>query len=1051
MKRKHLLATFAVLATLTATAGFVACDDKKPAADNPLPAPEITATNDGIYWSEVQSAKEYRYKWNEDGSWKKTKTCEVEYPTTVGSYTLFVEALSSSGKAGRTTEFDVDVATYDVTCEQVDNTFVFTGESIYYSVNGGEETKLDDSLVLDFTAGSVGTTYSVEYYTKGGAWVAEEETYYIDGAKATVSLTVTKMLSAPVLEVNAEGTGLVWTADSNATTYEVIVDGVRAEVSASEASVAFPTTVGAHVIQARALTNGSWTASREAEFSFETKEFGVPEVSFNQQTGNITWDEKYNGWMEVAVDGVSFELATENRVAFADGTKVRLVSGFDKDANVYYLASKTLGIAQREMPTVSFDNEGVLSWNASDEGVQKTYFVSLETSGENFGASAVNSLNVSGEKAGQYVFKVYAGQYLDEGTTSATLYLPSEVTTFTFGVLEAPELDYEVGKLLWTTDINATSYEYKIDDGNWIPATEVGFVEVTNLATYAVRALGREDGPYYVSSKPVTLRFDPNMPVDSLGYRTLASFDEAGYSTQIAGPLQTANLTPTGTGAILTEGANAAEQAILDGASGGVMKLTAGTSGGRNQNLWGNSDGVSLELFKGIQPKAGAQIVVRLYMVSNEARQTAWSRKVVTDPDTGEKYIQETPRNAEGQIVLSLVGPNKTTAGTLYAWEAWSTIETDKWVDFIFDLGNVYLMSGNDQWGTYRDGVTEVKYVNVMFQNNGKEGDAIYVDSIKYIDKAPSVNMREFDFESNPEYIKAFSLQAKTKLATVEKDGRQKQVASIQGYWRGDGYWSLNFNDIVLASGSKISFDLWIDSQSDAGAGIYINGAWKKDVPNNGEWTTYVITVGEKTTLQSLDIFGYKPSNAYNFYLDNIKIEGSIVVTNYLTIDFEKIGGVTDNVSVYHGDNASGGYVNNDISYDETEKALKVSNYRIYGGSTAKGIFFNYPTEGEDAIKIVAGMTFTLVAKAEFVDTSLTEGASIAWAVNGTQNTKNGAFLNDIVAITGGVSEGYVTLTLTIKEGSALVGQTLSNIYVYTYITNHKLNFYIQSLVITMP
>ena len=897
-KKSKLILSLAVLGSLTATLGLAACgkgcgkteDENKTSSR--LPAPEITATNEGLFWSEVQTAKEYRYKWNEDGNWTKSTECFAEYPATVGSYTFYVEALTNGGKSGRTTEFPLEVKTFDVSCQQVDNTFSFTGESVWYSVNGGEEAALDESLLLDFTAGEVGTSYTVEYYTKGGVWTDETKTYYVDGAKQTASLTVTQMLSAPVFRLNAAGNGLEWTADTNALKYEVKVDGASTEVEASATRVSFPTEVGEHKIEVRALTNGSWTASRISEFTFETKEFGVPDVTVTKdgESYNIGWDEGFSDWMLSSENDGAFTEQTNCSVPFSETTKLKLRSGYNADENVYYLESKTLSFGVRQLPEIKFLKDGVISWNETDEGAAKTYFVSLETDGESFGASIVNSLNVSGEEAGNYVFKVYAGQYLDEGTTNATLYLPSEVATLTFGVLAAPELDYTTNKLLWLVDENASAYQYKINDGEWTTATEDGFAEVLNLATYHVRAIGTDQAPFFVTAKTSTLRFDPNVVIDSLGYQTIATFGEKGYETQIAGPLQTNNSTPPGTGEVLLQGATPEEQAILDGATDGVLKLTAGSSGGRNSNLWANSDGLSFELFKGYEPKEGSQIVIRLYMTSNVARETAWSRKQVTD-ENGETYIEETPANKEGQIIISAVGPSKKNEGALYADEVWpAPIKTDEWIEFTLDLGSVTLMGGKDKWGTEREGVTEVKYLNVMFQNNGQLGDAIYVDYIQYTPKQPSVNLREFDFETNPELIKAFSHAVKTKLVTQTVAGLEKQVAAVEGLWKADGEWTLNFNDLLVPEGSLISFDLKVVSDSDNGGSLNVNGKFKDNFANSAEWTTYDLSITEDTVLSKLSFGPYNPRFGYSLYLDNIRITGPVPVTDYFNIDYAELG-----------------------------------------------------------------------------------------------------------------------------------------------------------------
>jgi hypothetical protein len=171
-----------------------------------------------------------------------------------------------------------------------------------------------------------------------------------------------------------------------------------------------------------------------------------------------------------------------------------------------------------------------------------------------------------------------------------------------------------------------------------------------------------------------------------------------------------------------------------------------------------------------------------------------------------------------------------------------------------------------------------------------------------------------------------------------------------------------------------------------------------------------------------------------------------------MNIDFAQLGALSDNISCYHGDNATGGYVNNNLSYDATEQALKVANWRIYGGGgNGKGVFFNYPAAGEDgAITIQEGMTISVVIKAELV-TAAAVTTMFTWGVNGTAPSAAGSWLGEKAAVTNGVSEGYVTLTKTIAANSALIGANLDNIYVSVYTVGVKYNFYVKSVTITLP
>lgn len=1056
VKKSKLVSTLCLLGFSFAFVGCAACgtkdDNKKSTA---LPAPELIATDDGIHWASIANAKKYRVKLG-DESWKDyaLDDCKADYPVAVGDYTLSVAAVDANGKTGNAAEFNFSVKQEGAAHTQNGNTLSFTGENVWYSVNGEAEAELGDDGVLDFTAAAVGSKYSVSYYTKGGFWSQEESAYYVDGAKQSVELTVTTMLSAPVLGVSADGSSLVWTADANALNYEVTIDGVTTTVSASSPSVAFPTTVGEHTISVKAAANGAWTASRESEYVMTTAPSVVPEVTYDPESNNVVWSNAFLGAMQSSENGGEYTTLATTSATYSETMTLKVKQRFDEATKTLWLESKTLSFATRALPSIAFEQEGNLLWNQTDEGVEKTYFVSLEEEGESFEPSAANRLNVSDKAAGSYVFKVYAGQYMDEGKHSAILYLPSPVATLNFGVLESPVLDFETGKLLWTVDENATGYEYKIDDGEWTAATEEGFAEVTNLATYSVRVIGNETaGSLYVGYQTASVRFDPSLTTDSLGYLTVASFDKTGYSTQIGAPMQTSNMTSTGKGEIVTTGADAEEQAILDGATGkSALKITAGSAGGRNSNLWGNSDGVSVELFKGIVPSAEGQIVIRLYMKSNADRKTAWEMKDQTNPDTGVTEKKETPVDLEGRIIVSAVGPSKVKKGSLYAYEIWpSPIATDQWVEYTIALNDARLMGGKDKWGTEMEGVTEVKYLNIMFQNNGKEGDVIYVDSVTYAATSPKVTTLNVDFDKNPEFIKTFSQQGKTSLVTDTVNGVEKNVAKVTSLWRYDGTWAINYADKTLSAGTKISVTMKVVSTSDNGGGININGSWKKDFDNSSEWKTYDVTLNAETVLTSISFNVYNPSHGYDIYLAGIEIDAPAVITDYKNIDFTTLGGVTGNVSAYHGNNATGGYTAS-VSYDATEQAVKVSGFRIYGGgATGKGLFVGYPASGQaNAITIVEGMKISVVVKAEYVQSATSE-TKFTWFVNGSSNSSDGSWLGEASAIESGVSKGWVTLEWTCKSTSTLIGKNLDNVYVRTYDTNNSQNIYLKSVTITFP
>ena len=181
-KKKKLIMIFsiigAVIIAATATVLIILLSKKKPEPETEKTpqcvAPEITVLDDGIYWANVANAQSYYYNYN-NGEWTEAKDV-IAFPSSEGDYTLRLKAIDGDGKDGKITEFAFKVAQMTIECERVDNALHFTGERIFFSVNGMEEGALDKSNILDFSNDTFGTKYTVQYYAKGGYFSKETNT-----------------------------------------------------------------------------------------------------------------------------------------------------------------------------------------------------------------------------------------------------------------------------------------------------------------------------------------------------------------------------------------------------------------------------------------------------------------------------------------------------------------------------------------------------------------------------------------------------------------------------------------------------------------------------------------------------------------------------------------------------------------------------------------------------------------------------------------------------------------------------------------------------------
>ena len=631
-KKKKLILIFsiigAVILAATATVLIILLSKKKPEEETKkvqCVAPEITVLDDGIYWANVENAESYYYNYNA-GEWTEAKEV-IAFPTSTGEYSLQLKAVDADGNEGKITTFAFKVAKMTVECERVDNALHFTGERIYYSVNGMEEGTLTESNILDFSNDTFGTKYTVAYYAKGGYYSKENNTYYLDSEKQTQELTTTQMLTMPTLRVNEAGTHLVWTTSSNAVNYAVSVDGEKTSVSNENASVAFPMTLGEHTITVQAVGDGqSWYSSLQAEYKMTTKRESVPAITYEKATNRVAWAENYTDKIRVSTDGSTYASVNSTSVAVDTNTSLKVSAYYDEAQKTYYLESKPTFFVKREVSALSFNIDGYVKWNDSDDELAKQYYLSIVEQSTNADYVRLNEnvKNISFLEPNAYTLTVYAAEYVAEQADKVIFYLPSESQEIDFAVLKKPTLSFETGKLLWEVDSFASGYEYRIDGGEWETATEAGVLRTRDMATYEVRAIGSgETGKYALTSGVSSLYFDPKLQVEwDYGKTELALFGQAGYAKMTTGATS-GNATKTGEVEILTESTDSAEQAILAGADGGVLKVTAGTSKPIKKAYWGNSDGATIQLFTPITPVAGARIIFRVYIVPNENRKTA--------------------------------------------------------------------------------------------------------------------------------------------------------------------------------------------------------------------------------------------------------------------------------------------------------------------------------------------------------------------------------------------------------------------------------------------
>ena len=1036
--RKHFkffALTFCMLTMVAMLGSCSSCkkEDETSSGDGTptqLLAPEISANDNGIFWTQVAYAEGYKIKLG-DGEWQTVAADDrsYEFPETTGEYTFSVVATASERTQSDAASLAFNVKQAAASVTKTDNVLTFTGDNIYYSVNGGELGVLPESKILDFSSALVGTVYEIEYYSQGGYWMESENAYYVDGAKQTIDLTVCATLSAPVLTVNEDGTGLTWEAVANGDGYEINVDGTPITISANDTrKVDFPKTAGAHIITVKALENGNYKSSVASVFEMTTVNSGVPQVTYDPSAQKIVWDEKYSTAMLSATGG-EFTNVNASEIVYAEGLALKLGENYDETSKTLYLESKTLSFATRQAPQITFTKAGNISWNPDDEGSAKSYYYSLtETNAdEDFAETKTNALDVSAYDAGSYALRVYGTTYLEENPSTATLYLPSETTTIAFKVLAAPTLTYTTGKLLWTADDTATGYEITTNGEDWDEAVSDCEYEASEFTTYSVRAVGNETaGEYAVTSQVSSIFFDPTLN-ETDNAVDIANFNDEKYLQNI-GVSREGNTTSGGLTNIVTAASakDAAERAILEGAEGGVLKLTASNAAPKNATTWGNFDGICFDFFKSFNGAKGGKILVRLYMVSNANRAFKGEDDDLTDKiggweayDTGEKddngytVYGIRPADLEGYITYELHRASGTSANF---WKRY--VATDQWVEILMDVPADWTES-------------DITGFSLNFHQNGQEGDVIYIDKIEWFN--PSISARTVEFDSDATQAKkfAYGFSAKNAVELVKDsvNGEEKTVLKASGVWKTDGL-KVNYADVKLKAGTTVSITLKTviasGTQSNVSGGIYINGTtatngtWKVNFSTTGEWNTVTFGVDTDTTLSNIYIGQYDADNPYDIYVESIVIEGGVLLESKSVVFTGAEAETYRKAFTYSGSPSA--TLETDSTYSTVLKQSGM--WALNQDGSQRGLIVDFSD-----IEFTTDGTITIVVKLE--------GTSHDWLAVGINGTENTAGCNS-------PNGEWTVVTVNVSAGT-----TLSTLYLNSTNTSTAFSLYVASITIS--
>jgi uncharacterized protein YpmB len=1026
---KFFALAFSMLTMVAMLGSCSSCKEEEKTSETEktaqLLAPEISVNDNGIFWTEVVSAEGYKTKLN-NGEWQTWATDDrmYQFPEIVGEYTFSVVATSTENVESEAATIVFEVNQAEASVSQTDNVLTFIGDNIYYSVNGGETAKVPDNKMLDFSEVAVGTALEITYYTQGGYWAENENVYYVDSEKKTVDLTVSATLSAPILRVNESGTGLTWEAVANGAEYEITVDGTATTLSANDGKeVMFPKSVGPHTITVKALENGVYKSSVASMYKMTVQAPIVPQVTYDSNSQKIVWDEKYESLMLRATSG-SFTKINASEIVYTEGLTLKLGENYDETNKTLYLESKALSFATRQAPQITFTKSGNISWNPDDEGTACSYYYSLTANAaqDDFAVLQTNKLDASVYEAGEYVLKIYGSTYLEENDETATLHLPSETANIVFSVLPAPALTYTTGTLCWVADERATKYEVMIEGGEWDEATLNATYEASEFATYYVRAIGNETvGEYAITSQATSIFFDPTLN-ETDGTVDIANFNDEKY-LQNVGTSREGNTTSGGITSILKTSEDATEQAILAGANGGVLKLTASNAAPKNENTWGNFDGISFDFFKSIDGAKGGKILVRLYMTSNPNRAFKGEDDDVTDKiggweayetdekdANGYKVYEKLPADLEGYITYEL---HRSSGASANFWK--KRIATDQWVEILVEVPADWTES-------------DITGLSLNFHNNGQEGDVIYIDEVRWIE--PETNATTIEFNTNEALAKTFSyaFTAKNGVELVKDTvgNAEKTVLKASGVWKSDAL-KVDYADLKLPKGTQITLTLKAviekGTQKDTSGGIYINGKtdWRVNFSTAGAWNTVSFTLSADTILSSIYIWQYDADNPYHIYVESIVIESGVSLDTK-SVNFTNPASADYNRKAFSYSGNMSATLESDATYGTVLKQSGM--WALNQDKTQRGLIVSFAD-----LEITTDATITIVVKLE--------GTGHDWLAVGINGTENTAGYNS-------PNGEWTTVTIDVTAGTVL-----SSLYLNSTTSAHSFNLYVASIVIS--
>ncbi len=914
-----LLAVTVFAFALTATA----CTPDNTPSGEFLAAPEITANDDGIYWTKVEGATGYKIKLG-DGEWSDVAADArvFAFPTSVGDYSLTVVATGEH--EGKEVKFEFKVDKKTASAEKDGNAVVFTGDNIRYSVGENPETTPEDNRI-DFSAGAVGSVYSVKYYSVGG-WNNASKTFSINSDEQNISLTVTARLTAPVVSVNDSGTGIRWTADDNATGYKVTVDGNS--VTATGNSVDFPLAPGAHTITVTATGGGAWLDSNAYTFEMTTADQNTPALTY--ESGNVIWDgdaaveKKVGGDYEPIASGV-------NSVAASSVEGLRFASYYDDGSKTLYLPSVTVNFVERNQPELTFDKSGVINWTSNDSLPEETYKFSVDGGAAQTG----NSVDVAALEltAGAHTVTVSAEHYLSTVSGEATLYIPAADTgVLGFTVLAAPELKIALGanntydSVAFDEIANATGYMFKSGDGQFaaVENANISGGRVTLSASsvssavlrFTVYAVGdNTQGNYAVNSPEASIVTDPSLTVSKYGVRKYLTFDSKDYESLMVDPTALNYSNANGTRDVVLTGEDADEAAILGGASGGAARITAGT--GKATGGTGSSDGFKIELFEPISLASyRGTVYFRLFMTEN--------------PD----------RESNKGFIVNVIGHKNGEEQTSEILEWWPSVgEVGEWTTYALNLALSSFNSTDD-----------ITAFQIMFQKNGLAGDRLYVDEI-YATTEDVRSDGTADFNADSDLIYAVSGGSLAIVTLDDGPFAGTDVLYASGV-TGSGL-DIKFKNVTLKQGDVITFVLRMnagftkeetDSHShNYNCGVHLNHATQNYIRefsgSTDDWMAYTYTVGLTYNNVNLDYVHFRPydpaDSLFEFWIKAIYIEEPTKIQNNadgsFELDFEDM------------DHIPGGYISSQGT--KASNKLDLSKRALYGDldwSNSTYLCFNF-------------------------------------------------------------------------------------------------------------